>query len=71
MLRIFELSLAERAGRLLDIAGLGDRKPSEHMEMMLNLLGEEEPNFLFKELFLRHMPPHVRTALANSTARDP
>ena len=44
------------------IRGLGDSKPSEHMEMMRNLLGAEEPNFLFMELFLQHMPPQVRTA---------
>ena len=71
LLRLFELSPAERAGRLLDLPGLGDRKPSEHMEMMLNLLGTEHPSFLFRELFLRHMPPHVRTALASSTTNDP
>ena len=71
LLRLFELSLPERARRLLDISGLGDRRPSEHMEMMLNLLGDQEPNFLFRELFLRHMPPHVQTALAGSTATDP
>lgn len=71
LIKTFELSRTERAGRLLDIAGLGDRKPSEHMEMMLSLLGREEPNFLFIELFLRHMPPHVRTALANTTTTDP
>ncbi|KAL3064924.1 hypothetical protein OYC64_001037 [Pagothenia borchgrevinki] len=37
------------------------------MEIMLNLLGTEEPNFLF----LRHMPPHVQTALANTTITEP
>ncbi|XP_061688183.1 uncharacterized protein LOC133507275 [Syngnathoides biaculeatus] len=41
------------------------------MEMMQNLLGTEEPNYIFMELFLRHMPPHVQTALANSTATEP
>ena len=46
-------------------------KPPEHMERMLNLLGEEEPNFLFIELFLRHMPPHVQTALANTAITEP
>ena len=53
------------------IPGLGDRKPSEHMEMMLGLLGTEEPNFLFIELFLRHMPPRVQTALANTSITEP
>ena len=56
LLKTFGLSQSERAQRLLAIRGLGDSKPSEHMEMMLNLLGAEGPNFLFMELFLQHMP---------------
>jgi len=39
--------------------------------MMLNLLGTEETNVLFIEQFLRHMPPHVRTALANTVITEP
>ena len=62
LLKTFELSHSERAHRLLAIRGLGDSKPSEHMEMMLNLLGTEEPNCLFIALFLQHMPPQVRMA---------
>jgi len=69
LLKTFELSRSERARRLLAIQGLGDSKPSEHMEMMLNLLGTA--NFLFIEQFLRHMPPHVRTALANTVITEP
>ena len=38
---------------------------------MLGLLGTEEPNFLFIEIFLRHMPPHVQTALANRSITEP
>ena len=71
LLKTFELSRSERARRLFAIHSLGDSKPSEHMEMMLNLLGTEEPNFLFIELFLRHLPPHVQTALANTTITEP
>ena len=71
LLKTFELSQSERAQRLLAIQGLGDSKPSEHMEMMLNLLGTEEPNFLFMELFLQHMPPQVRTALAGARITEP
>uniref|UniRef100_A0AAV2MGV3 DUF7041 domain-containing protein n=1 Tax=Knipowitschia caucasica TaxID=637954 RepID=A0AAV2MGV3_KNICA len=68
---LFELSRSERARRLLSMQGLGDSKHSEHMEVMLNLLGSEEPNFLFMELFLQHMPPHVQTALANTAITEP
>ena len=71
LLKTFELSIKERARRLFAIQGLGDSKPSELMEKMLNLLGEETPNFLFIEMFLRHMPPRVQTALANTTAIEP
>ena len=71
LLKLFELSRPERARRLLNLPGLGDRKPSEHMEMMLNLLGDEEPGSLFRELFMGHLPQRVRTALANSTAITP
>jgi len=35
LLKTFELSRSERARRLMAIQGLGDSKPSEHMEMML------------------------------------
>lgn len=71
LLKTFELSAAERARRLFAIQGLGDSKPSELMEKMLNLLGKEKPCFLFMELFLRHMPPRVQTALANTTITEP
>ena len=56
---------------MLAIQGLGNSKPSEHMEMMLNLLGTEEPNFLFMEVFLQHMLPQVRTALAGARITEP
>ena len=41
------------------------------MEMMLGLLGTEVPDFLFMELFLRHMPARVQTALANTAITEP
>ena len=71
LLETFELSESERAQRLLEMRGLGDGKPSELMARMLSLLGAEEPNFLFRELFLRHMPPQVRTALASRRITNP
>ena len=42
------------------VSALGDSKPSDHMEMMHDLLGTEEPDFFFMELFLRDMRPHVQ-----------
>ena len=37
------LSETERANTLLDLSGLGDRKPSELMDSMLVLLGDHKP----------------------------
>nr|XP_061779159.1 uncharacterized protein LOC133570496 [Nerophis lumbriciformis] len=66
LLRLYQLSDAERAERLLSLNGLGDRKPTELMDNMLALLGSRDASFLFVQLFLRQLPPPVRTALANS-----
>lgn len=66
LLRLFQLSEAERAERLLSLNGLGDSKPTELMENMLALLGSGDASFIFVQLFLRQLPPPVRTALANS-----
>ena len=71
LLKTFSLSAKERARQIFDIQGLGDSKPSQLMEKMLNLLGGEDPRILFVETFLRHLPPRVQTALANTTITDP
>ncbi|KAK7877068.1 hypothetical protein WMY93_032223 [Mugilogobius chulae] len=66
LLRLYQLSDMERADRLLSLDGLGDCKPTELMENMLTLLGSGDTSFLFTHLFLRQLPPPVRTALASS-----
>lgn len=66
LLRLYQLSDAERADRLFSLNGLGDSKPTELMENMLALLGSGDASFLFVQLFLRQLPPPVRTALASS-----
>ena len=70
LLDTFGLSEAERARQLLSLPGLGDGKPSELMDHMLALLGDHEPCFLFKEIFLQQLPDQVRLALANSPITD-
>lgn len=70
LLKTFELSDTERASRLFSLQGLGDSKPSELMDKMLDLLGEHEPGFLFVQLFLRQLPVTVRAALANTTIKN-
>ena len=70
LLETFGLSESERARQLLSLPGLGDSKPSELMDHMLALLGDHQPCFLFKELFLQQLPEQVRLALANSSITD-
>jgi len=55
---------------LLDMSGLGDDRPSTLMDRMLALLGDNNPDFIFKELFLRQLPLDVRTAIANTPYTD-
>lgn len=70
LLKTFELSDAERASKLFSLHGLGDGKPSELMDRMLELLGEHKPDFLFLHLFLRQLPTPVRASLANTDITD-
>ena len=72
LLERFQLSEQERARRLLELRGLGDRKPSELMEEVLALLQDEPFSFIIKELYLQQLPPVVRAQLANTNfAADP
>ena len=66
----FGLSETERANALLDLSGLGDRKPSELMDSMLDLLGGHKPFLIFEEIFLRQLPEKVHIPLANSPIID-
>ncbi|KAL3970440.1 DNA polymerase gamma 1 [Sarotherodon galilaeus] len=66
LLRRYSLSDAERAEKLLSLAGLGDSTALELMESMLSLLGADDRGFLFTHLFLQQLPAPVRAGLANS-----
>ena len=66
----FGLLETERANTLLDLSGLGNRKPSELMESMLALLGDHKPCFIFKQVFFRQLPEKVCVPLANSPKTD-
>ncbi|KAJ8362443.1 hypothetical protein AAFF_G00373950 [Aldrovandia affinis] len=70
LLETFELSEPERARKLLTLPGLGDSIPSELMDRMLTLLGNHQPCFIFRELFMQQMPSQVRAALAGSPVKD-
>lgn len=66
LLEKYTLSLTERACALLDLPGLGDRKPSDLLTHMQSLYPEgQSMGFLGRELFLRQLPPDVRSHLAD------
>ena len=72
LLQRFQLTEQERVRRLLELRGLGDRKPSELMEEILTLLQDEPFSFLVKELYLQQLPAVVRPHPANTDfASDP
>ena len=68
--KAYALTDDERADRIIDMGGLGDRTPSECLNSMLLLVPEaqaNDPGFLFRRLFLRQLPLEVRTQLAQTT----
>ena len=58
----------EKADRLLEWNGLGDKTPSQCLASMLQLVPHgQNPGFLFRRVFLRQLPQEVRTQLAQTT----
>ena len=53
---------------LLNLNGLGDRKPSELLQHMRSL--NHDPGTLFRALFLNQLPPGVRRILAQTPDAD-
>ncbi len=70
LLDTFTLSEAQRAGHLLHMPGLGDSRPSQLMDKMLALLGDHEPCFLFREIFMQQLPSHIRAHLTQAKITD-
>ena len=66
LLETYELQPRERAARVIDANGLGDRTPTQWLNKMLPVVPSgEEPGFLFRELFLRQMPQRIQILLAS------
>lgn len=64
---LFKITDPEKAAKILDSSGMGDSSPSRLLGSMLLLVPrEEQPGFLFKELFLRRLPTEVRSLLAQT-----
>ena len=71
LLQTFCLDDSQRASRLLHMSGLGDDKPSVLMDNMLSLLGQHDPCFLFRQIFLEQMPDSIRSHLIRANIQDP
>ena len=64
----YNISDSEKANRILNMVGLGDKTPSECLSDMLMLVPKgQEPGFLFRQVFLRLLPAEVQIQLAQST----
>ena len=69
ILEALSLSVNEKADKLLDLNGFGDKIPSQGLQAMLRLVPAEEaenPGFLFRRIFLRQLTPDVRNNLAQT-----
>ena len=68
LIAAFRKTQAQKDQELLDLNGLGDRKPSELFQHMLNL--NADPQSLFKALFLAQLPLEARRVLALSKTTE-
>ena len=69
ILEVLSLSVNEKADKLLDLKGFGDKIPSQGLQAMLRLVPvaeAENPGFLFRRIFLRQLTPDVRNNLAQT-----
>jgi len=64
LLSTFELSQFQKDSMLLQLNGLGDRRPSELLQYMRGL--NSDPHTLFRCLFLHQLPVDIRGILAHS-----
>ena len=68
LIKIFGKTQAQKDQDILNINGLGDKKPSELLQHIHNL--NADPTTLVKAFFLAQLPPEVRQILALSDKTD-
>lgn len=71
LLDTYGLNESERANRLLNLRGLGDKKPSELMDEMLALAEGHSTCFLFKQLFINQLPEMLQIQMATVVFEEP
>ncbi|CAN7940953.1 unnamed protein product, partial [Ixodes pacificus] len=73
LLQRTEVSERSRVQQLLSAEELGDRRPSQLLRRMTQLLGERANNLddvFLRELFLQRLPSNVQMVLATATTLD-
>lgn len=70
LIATYDLPKRDRATRLADMGGLGDKKPSQLLNEMKALLGSEPQNLLFEHHFLANLPDDIRMAIAQQEFKD-
>ena len=70
LVETFDLNDLELALLLLHFRPLGDTKPSCLMDEMLALRGDHPPCFLFRQLFLEHLPEDMHAQLIDTNIDD-
>ncbi|GFO41907.1 transposon ty3-g Gag-Pol polyprotein [Plakobranchus ocellatus] len=68
LLDAYKATQLQKDQELLNLNGLGDRKPSELLQHMRSL--KHDPGTLFRALFLNQLPPDVRRILAQTPDAD-
>ncbi|GFS02608.1 retrovirus-related Pol polyprotein [Elysia marginata] len=68
LLNAYEATQLQKDQELLNLNGIGDRKPSELLQHMRSL--NHDPVTLFRALFLNQLPPDVRRILAQTPDAD-
>lgn len=68
LLDCFEPTQLQKDMTLLNLNGLGDKRPSEMLQYMKSL--NSDPQTLFNALFLNQLPSHVRQILSQTPKLD-
>ena len=70
--KTFEIGPRSAGAKLLHLGGLGDRKPSELMDEMLELSPTVafEPHIIFEQVFLEQLPEDFQLQLVNEDFSD-
>lgn len=70
LVRNFSLARRERAAKLVDVRGLGDRLPSQLLADMQRLMQQERPTLLFEYFFLANLPEDMRVLITDDMFQD-